>query len=379
MRISVSSALVVFLHMLACLQPGIVQAADRVTTAEFSEVRPDHVLSFPADLGAHPDFRTEWWYITGWTTDESGADRGFQLTFFRVRTGIGEASISRFAPTQLVLAHAAIADPSIGRLRHAERVERAYSPLVGAERGATKAWVRDWSVEWGGDRYVARVAAEDFSFALEFVPTTAPVLNGRGGYSQKSADPQHSSFYYSRPQLAVSGTLRIDGVTARVAGSAWLDHEWSSQLMPEGARGWDWLGINLHDGGSLMAFRMRDAAGQSMWSAFTLVAGKTERRAQGTDAVRFTPLRTWRSSRSGADYPVEWELALDDPLHAIPRRLRVVPLMDDQELDGTRSTGAIYWEGAVRVMEVPIDVDAPMHEIGRGYLEMTGYANRPQL
>jgi predicted secreted hydrolase len=47
-------------------------------------------------------------------------------------------------------------------------------------------------------------------------------------------------------------------------------------------------------------------------------------------------------------------------------------LMDDQELDSRRSTGAIYWEGAVRLSE-------DGREVGRGYLEMTGYGDRLRL
>ena len=46
---------------------------------------------------------------------------------------------------------------------------------------------------------------------------------------------------------------------------------------------------------------------------------------------------------------------------------RLDPLMDDQEFDSRQSTGAVYWEGAVRVSR-----DGA--EVGRGYLELTGYA-----
>jgi predicted secreted hydrolase len=42
--------------------------------------------------------------------------------------------------------------------------------------------------------------------------------------------------------------------------------------------------------------------------------------------------------------------------------------MDDQELDSRASTGIIYWEGAVRLLD-----DATGAESGRGYLELTGY------
>ena len=64
-------------------------------------------MRFPADFGAHPDHRTEWWYVTGWIRRAGAPDAGFQLTFFRSRTAHPAANPSRFAPTQLVLAHAA--------------------------------------------------------------------------------------------------------------------------------------------------------------------------------------------------------------------------------------------------------------------------------
>ncbi|ATE62560.1 lipocalin-like domain-containing protein [Thauera sinica] len=365
---------------------GTGLCTETAAEADFPPVLRGTPLDFPRDLGAHPAFRTEWWYVTGWITDEAGIERGFQVTFFRVRTGIGERSKSRFAPTQLVLAHAAIADPALGRLRHAQRAERAHEPLAGADAGRTRAWVRDWLLEGDGGRYRTRIAADAFSFELDFLPAGPPLLNGHDGFSRKAPDPRHASHYYSRPQLAVAGTLTLEGRRHEVRGQAWLDHEWSSELMPERAKGWDWIGINLRDGGSLMAFRMRDDAGGALWSAFTLVEhGRTQRR-EGPDAVRFTPLRTWRSPRTGAEYPVEWELELPATAagggHA--RRLRLVPLMDDQELDSARSTGAIYWEGAVRVLEAPggagaDEAHSAPREFGRGYLEMTGYADRPGM
>ena len=43
------------------------------------------------------------------------------------------------------------------------------------------------------------------------------------------------------------------------------------------------------------------------------------------------------------------------------------PLFDDQELDARGSTGTTYWEGAVTALEGG-------RRVGRGYLELTGYA-----
>lgn len=359
---------VAWLVLLAALAVGAAQADGGA--AEYPPVRPGRTLAFPVDGGAHPDYRTEWWYVTGWLEDAGGQARGFQITFFRVRTRLGEDNPSRFAPRQLVLAHAALADPREGRLLHAERAARAMQPLAGFDETHTRVWVDDWSLHWEGDHYRARVEAEDFAFELRFEPRGEPMLNGERGFSQKAPDPRHASYYYSRPQLAASGSVRLRGATHEVRGHAWLDHEWSSEIMPDGARGWDWVGINLHDGGALMAFRMRDDDGQALWAGGSVRDADGLLRTLAVDEVRFTPLRRWRSPRTGTDYPVEWTLEVGSA--AGPRSLRIIPLFDDQELDSRRSTGAVYWEGAVRVLEAG-------REIGRGYLEMTGYGERLKM
>lgn len=350
----------------------------------FAPVLPGRQLVFPRDHGAHPDFRTEWWYATGWLKLADGSPLGFQITFFRVRTGIGEDNPSAFAPRQLLLAHAAIADPRHGRLRHDQRSARSGFGRATYAQETTDVRVGDWRFALVGDAYRAEVRGEEFAYALNLRPDAPPLLNGKAGFSVKAPDPRHASYYYSRPQLAVSGTLSLDGRAQPVSGSAWLDHEWSSELLPTAAQGWDWIGINLDDGGALMAFRLRDHRQGTLWAAATLRAaasargpnaGERDDPADGAglraptaeilapEAVEFVPLRHWRSPRTGIDYPVEWRIRVGR------RSFRLLPLLDDQELDSRRSTGAIYWEGSVRLQEEG-------KEVGRGYLEMTGYGER---
>ncbi|WPL18552.1 putative secreted hydrolase [Thiorhodovibrio winogradskyi] len=342
---------------------------------DFTPVTPERELRFPRDFGAHPDYRTEWWYITGWLTDNHGRERGFQVTFFRSATGIGADNPSRFAPRQLILAHAALADPDTGHLLHDERATRELPPLAGLSREDTHAWIGDWLLKRDPDGYRTRVDSEDFGFDLHLVPPAPPVLNGQAGFSQKSPDPKDASYYYSRPRLEVAGSLRLGDQSLKVSGQAWLDHEWSTAYLPEQAAGWDWIGINLHDGGSLMAYRMRHADGSTLWAGGSLIPPGTRpgqpARILRPDEIQFTPERFWQSPRTGTQYPVEWTLELPG------QRLRLVPLMDDQELDARRSTQTIYWEGAVRVFEEPIQAtNTKATNIGRGYLEMTGYWRR---
>ena len=326
----------------------------------FEPVTPGAALQFPRDFGAHLMHRLEWWYVTGHLESREGP-LGFQVTFFRWRNRDAEANPSRFSPGQLLFAHAALADPHKGRLLHDQRIARALAPLVEAKAGDTDVRIDDWSLARESGTYRARVPADGFSLDLAFTPTQAVMLQGDKGFSRKGAKPSAASYYYSEPHLRVTGRVAIDGRSVEATGVAWLDHEWSSELLVEGAVGWDWLGANLDDGSALMAFRIRDASGQSLWAGATLRAPGGEPRALPPEAIRFTPRRTWKSPRTGTNYPVAMEISIEG------RSWRVEPLMDDQELDARSTTGTLYWEGAARVT-------GPNGEAGRGYLELTGYA-----
>jgi len=333
---------------------------------EFAPARRGLKLIFPADHGAHPDFRSEWWYVTGWLELADRQRIGFQATFFRVRTGIGEDNESAFAPRQLVLAHAAIADPRLGRLRVAQRVGRAGLAGAGFASERTDVWIANWHIAQAGDRYQLDVHADEFAYALALVPDGPPLLNGVGGFSAKAADARYASYYYSRPQLKVSGNVTLGGLVQPASGLAWLDHEWSSTPLPDAAQGWDWVGLNLHDGGALMAFRLRRADDTALWSAATLREPGAKARMLAPNEIAFEPRRQWRSARTGIVFPVEWNLRVG------ARRIHLQPLIDDQELDSRQTTGSVYWEGAVVVRE-------ELRETGRGYLEMTGYGGRIRI
>jgi predicted secreted hydrolase len=310
---------------------GLLPLAAWAEVVRYPAVTP-RKLVFPRDHGAHPEFRVEWWYVTGWLA----GPLGFQITFFRARPEEQSDNPSAFNPRQILFAHAALSDPGRGRLAHDQRAARAGFSLAHAELDRTGVWIDDWRLEQHGHRYDAAIAAREFSLELSFFASQL-VLQGEQGYSRKGHRPHEASYYYSRPQLNVAG--KLDG--RDVEGTAWLDHEWSSAYLAPEAAGWDWCGINLHDGGSFTGFRMRDKAGGVHFAS---------------PGASFKPLRTWKSPRTGVQYPVE--MAVNDMV--------LKPLMDDQELDSRASTGTIYWEGAVTAYKND-------RAVGRGYLELTGY------
>ena len=330
------------------------------SAADYPPVTAGYELQFPRDHGSHPQYRTEWWYLTGWVKKPDGSELGIQITFFRNRPGLAESNPSKFAPRQLLFAHAALADAGSGKLLHDQRAERAGFGLAEAMQGRTDVWIGDWSLKQAGEGYSARIAAREFEYALDFKSAQRVVLQGERGVSRKGPNAAQASYYYSQPQLAVSGSISVKGEKFRVSGTAWLDHEWSSEYLAKEAVGWDWVGLNLADGGALMAFRMRDKQGGTYWAGGALRGADGRVRALARDEVSFEPLRRWRSPRTEAEYPVAMRL------RAGTLELELQPLMDDQELDSRASTGSIYWEGAVRAR-------ARGSVLGFGYLELTGY------
>ncbi len=358
--------------------------AAALTRAASSQSVPRAIL-FPRDFGSHPDLRIEWWYITGHTTVGSGTQTrafGFQLTFFRARVDVTQAMSSRFAARQLLFAHAAVTDVQGARFRHDQRIARIGFDAASASESDTDVHLRDWSLVHQDGVYRAHVAGADFTLDLNFSETQPVLLQGANGISRKGPDAAQASYYYSQPQLAFEGEIAIQGQRFRVSGegarsanssftptrgAAWLDHEWSDGLLHPQAAGWDWIGMNLFDGSALMAFQMRSKTGrEALWDGGSF--RRTGMRAGAgpeifnRGEVGFEPLRSWKSPLTQTVYPVEWML------RTRADHYRVKALLDAQELDSRNSTGAIYWEGLSDLF------DSKQRHVGRGYLEMTGYA-----
>jgi predicted secreted hydrolase len=375
-------AIIAGLVTIAAAAGPVTPVATATPAPAYAPVTGGRPLVFPADYGSHPQFRTEWWYVTGWLNTEHGEPLGFQITFFRTKPGIDDGNPSAFAAHQLLIAHCAISDPKRGRLWQDQRIRRAGMGLAEAAVGDADVRIDGWSLRRSAistssghsastsadpsSVYSAKIAADDFSFDITLAQTQAVLLNGDAGVSRKGPSSSASSYYYSLPHLAVAGAIERKGARDRVSGEAWFDHEWSSEYLDADAVGWDWIGINLDDGAALMAFRIRDTRGGSRWAGGTLRGSDGQIQVLGPQDIEFRPGRRWTSPRTEIVYPVQWVV------RAGSREFELQPLMDDQENDTRLSTGAIYWEGAVRAYE-------QKRLAGRGYLELTGYGERLRL
>lgn len=362
-----------WLARLAALGAGVAAPAT-AQPADDDLPRRGRVLRFPRDHGAHLGCRTEWWYVTGWLGSEAQPAGGFQVTFFRSRTGVAQGHPSRFAARQLLFAHAAVTTLARDGARHVhdQRIERwngdPAAPLAAAALDTAHVHIGDWRLALEetpeGARWTSRIAARDFTLELAMARTQPLLLQGDAGFSRKGPDEAQASHYVTEPQLAVAARGR--GVPA-AGGRAWMDHEWSEALLHPQAVGWDWIGINLFDGGALTAFQLRRVDGSALWAGGSHRAVAGAARAFAPGEVRFEAQRRWRSPATGVSWPVVWRVATPAGRH------EVRALADAQELDSRASTGALYWEGLAEL------VDEAGRRVGLGYLELTGYAGALRL
>jgi predicted secreted hydrolase len=356
-------------------------------TTGYARADTVRAFDFPSDHGPHPDFRSEWWYLTGNLETPGGRRFGFQATFFRSALAPpGEAAepdptsgVSRWRSRQAWMAHFAVTDAAERHFYAFERFEREALGLAGARSGpGLRVWTGSWELA-GRDSVFplsVRLGADSVAVALVLEPTRGVVLQGDRGWSRKGPEPGNASYYYSMPRLATEGTVRTPAGTFDVRGESWLDREWSTSVLPEGVVGWDWFALSLDDGRDVMVYHLRWTDGTpSPFSRGTVVSGDPDGdlRVEPLTAEDYAleVLDRWESPVDGARYPVRWRLRV--PSHGLDLEIR--PVMRGQELD----LAFRYWEGAVDVAAYPPAEERADPVAGRGYVELTGYAgSRPE-
>lgn len=325
---------------------------------------------FPRDHGAHPEYRTEWWYFTGVLLDASGNRYGYQLTFFRhgIRKEL-PAQANLMSVRDIYTAHFAITDLSSGRFVWTERASRTGPGLAGSDTAKMDVWLMNWRARMDGEQIALSAETDEQWLSLTLRATKPVVLHGEGGLSRKGAREGQASYYVSLTALETRGLIKTsrDSQTLEVQGTSWFDHEFGSNQLGLDQRGWDWFGLHLSDGRELMIYHLRRGDGsKDPASSGTLVERDGTSRHLPLDEFSVDVIGHWRSPKSGGLYPSGWRIRV--PSREI--EVEIAPILQDQELLTESTTGIIYWEGAV------IGKGRSKGELVscEGYGELTGYA-----
>ncbi len=361
---------------LACFTAALLLASAAAAWADaWRRALPGYRYAFPRDHGAHPAFRTEWWYFSGNLQDEREGKYPFMLTFFRAGLrppGAGRKSKSRWALRNIYAAHFSVLDAQSGEHRTSERMSRGALEQAGAEQGNLRVWLGAWRAHSAGGAFRVEASGEKAALRLTLTPQKPLVVHGEDGVSQKAPGAGRASHYYSFTRLRAGGVLTLEGRTIPVRGTAWMDHEFGSNQLGPAQAGWDWVSLQLSDGRDLMLYLLRRKdGGVEPTSSGTIVEadGRAVHLRLGDFTLRATG--SWKSPKSGAVYPMGWMVEV--PAHGL--RLRVEPYARAQEIETPGSTRITYWEGGV-FAESPAGGPA-----GVGFIEMTGYASegRPRF
>lgn len=345
----------------------VAQAVPSAAASAWKQALPPYTFRFPADHASHPDYKLEWWYYTGNLTAQDGRRFGYQLTFFRLGVEQQPVNPSRWAVRDLYPAHLALTEIEGGKFHSADKLTREGVGLAGAEAKTYHVWNEDWEVRQDAQgRHVLKAADKGFGLELQLEEGKPPIIHGAQGVSQKGAQPGNASHYYSLTRMPTRGALLLNGQRVEVAGASWMDHEFGTSYLEQGQLGWDWFSIQLEDGSELMLYRFRRQDGsRDPLSSGTLIAANGQTTSLKFNEFELTPQQEWRSA-SGATYPVEWRVQV--PARGLDLTVRAA--LDKQEMRTEGSTGVSYWEGAVIVTGTA----QQQAVVGRGYLEMTGYA-----
>jgi predicted secreted hydrolase len=328
------------------------------------------IWNFPRDHGAHPEYRTEWWYFTGNLMDDAGSRYGYQLTFFRqgIRSKVPDQAGS-WDIRDLYLAHFAITGGAKSKFRSSERVSRAGPGLAGARIDGMDVWLLNWSARMEGSEISLEAKSPAMELTLKLTPRKPPVLHGQNGFSKKGPGEGQASYYVSFTDLGTHGFLKIQPKSSRIAvrGKSWFDHEFASNQLSPNQQGWDWFSLHLSDGRALMIYflRLKDGSFEPA-SSGTLVLPDGKARHLKLADISVSSLNRWKSPRSGGEYPSRWRIQV--PSAGVD--LVFGPLVADQELNTEGSTGVTYWEGAVTGK----GNSAGQAVSCEGYVELTGYA-----
>ena len=330
-------------------------------------------IKFPDALGSHKAFKNEWWYFTGNLVSDEGSRFGFQLTIFRIGVKPDSESIqNKWSADNIYMAHFALTDIENNRFYYFERFARGAAGLSGASVNPLTVWVEDWKIMESGNELKYGIptmkinASQDGKeIDIKLENTKMPVLQGDSGYSRKGRDPGNASYYFSFTRLKTNGSISINNFNYKVEGYSWMDKEWSTSSLDSTQAGWDWFALQLNDGSEIMYYQLRKKDGSpDIYSSGIIIdkSGKTERINFGD--AELTVIDYWKSP-TGIKYPSKWNLKVSKK----SLDLTITPFQYDQELKLTIR----YWEGAVKLSGKSSDKEVQ----GKGYAELTGYANIP--
>ncbi len=327
-------------------------------------------FTFPENHSFHSKFGIEWVYFVGHVKTKANQEFGYELSFFRLAI----VNPNNEERVEIFPVHFALSSAEKRKHISFQTKQRSFGDLASYSQNTI--YSGEYTLKILNEKQFQILAKPKFSnSSVDFMLSASgkPLIHGENGLSKKSRkNPNYFSYYYSYPRLSTTGTLIFeDSVNEIVSGDTWMDHEWSetknsnsSLIARETA--WDWLCLSADDGSDFVSFNFRESQGSISETTALLRSNSGQTfRFEDNEKIQMNALTSgfWTSPDSGIRYPLEWKINFPNGFWIVK------PIFKEQEFDGQKTTGMVYWEGMVTATG---EINGKKRT-AKGYLELKGY------
>ncbi|MBN2168222.1 MAG: carotenoid 1,2-hydratase [Actinobacteria bacterium] len=198
--------------------------------------------TFEDEWGYHKKI-SEWWYSTGYFTDEEEKMYSFQFT--------------------IVKAHIAVLNPFIIMLALTDFESGEHYYFQKAQATAKNFYLDDRTVGYGDTIKVVKRKTgmiftgrhNDFSLDLELDYGKGAFWNcDNGVLKMGTGDTRETTFYFSYSNMPTTGTMTLEGTKHTVTGKSWFDRQGGPFHLLKGETHWEWFSLRFFDDEEMMLF-----------------------------------------------------------------------------------------------------------------------------
>lgn len=230
----------------------------------------------------------DWWYATGYITDELGHRYSWQFTILSINLKL----------VNPYLAMVALTDLETGEHRYRQRVSLKKDVLT-----VTKDLVSydDSAVAIKcGDCMRIKTHHKDFSLDLQLDYGKGAFWHCDNGLLQMGQlGDKETTYYYSYTNLPTVGTLTLGNREYKVSGKTWFDKQGGSYSLGK-VSSWEWFSLRFYDNEEMMLFKFPTT--DYIDGTFINVSGNRER----LNNYRLTT--TKYIEYAGSKWSAGWEL-----------------------------------------------------------------------
>jgi predicted secreted hydrolase len=186
---------------------------------------------------------SEWWYATGFITDENNLTFSFQFTLARVR----------IFGVQFNILMTALSDFQTQRHYYNQQpVFFGNGITITPEKVGLNECAE---MRFSDGKLALDMHGDNYTLSLEMSPAKTPVWHCDDGVLKMGLDsPKERTYYWSYTNLPTEGQLTLDGKQYKVSGKSWFDKQGGTYSLTKRWTNWEWFSLRFFDDEEIMLF-----------------------------------------------------------------------------------------------------------------------------